>query len=48
MTLDVDPDEYPVPADGKVDDEIEEYIKETFYEIEGVTIKNMKLVSEET
>ena len=48
MTLDVDPDEYPVPADGKVDDEIEEYIKETLYVIEGVTIKNMKLVSEET
>ena len=47
MTLEIDPEDYPVPSDGRVSDEIEEYVKETFYEIEGVKIKNMKLVSEE-
>lgn len=48
MTVSVDPDEYAVPADGMVSDEIEEYIREAFHEIEGVNIKNMKIVSEET
>jgi hypothetical protein len=47
MTLSIDPDEYAVPADGMVSDEIEEYIREAFHEIEGVKINNMKLVSEE-
>jgi hypothetical protein len=47
MTLEIDPEDYPVPSDGRVSDEIEEYVKETFYEIEGVKIKNMKLVSED-
>ena len=48
MTLNIDPEEYPVPSDGMVNEEIEEYIRESFHEIEGVKIKNMKLVSEET
>lgn len=47
MTVSVDPDEYAVPADGMVSDEIEEYIREAFHEIEGVNIKHMKIVSEE-
>ena len=48
LTLEVDPDDYAVPADGMVSEEIEEYVREAFHEIEGVKIKNMKLVSEET
>ena len=48
MTVSVDPDEYAVPADGMVSDEIEEYIREAFHELEGVNIKHMKIVSEET
>ncbi len=48
MTLHIDAEEYPVPADGKVDEEMEEYINETFHEIEGVKVKNIKVVTEET
>ena len=48
LTLEVDPDDYAVPADGMVSEEIEEYVREAFHEIEGVKIKNVKLVSEET
>ncbi len=48
MTVSVDPDDYAVPADGMVSEEIEEYVREAFHEIEGVKIKHMKLVSEET
>ena len=28
MTLEVDPEEYPVPADGRVEEEIQDYIDE--------------------
>ena len=47
ITLQVDAEEYPIPADGRVDEEMGEYINETFHEIEGVKIKNMKVVTEE-
>ena len=45
MTLHIDAEEYPIPADGRVDDEMEEYIHETFHEIEGVKVKNIKVVT---
>ena len=47
MTLNIDPEDYPIPSDGKVDEEIEEYVREAFHDIEGVEIKHMKLVSED-
>jgi len=28
MTLHIDAEEYPIPADGRVDDEMEEYIQD--------------------
>ena len=48
MTLLIDPEDYAVPADGKVDEEMEEYINEPFHEIEGVKVKSIKIVTEET
>jgi hypothetical protein len=48
MTLYIDPEDYAVPADGNVDEEMEEYINETFHEIEGVKVKSIKIVTEET
>tara|TARA_R100001594_G_scaffold99802_1_gene134357 strand:+ start:560 stop:709 length:150 start_codon:yes stop_codon:yes gene_type:complete len=48
ITLHIDHEEYAVPADGNVDEEMEEYINETFHEIEGVKVKSIKIVTEET
>jgi hypothetical protein len=46
LTLDIDPEEYPVPADGNVGEEIEEGIQEYFYDIGGVLVKNIKTLTE--
>ena len=46
MTLAVDPEEYTVPSDGLVADEIQENIEDALYEIEGVEIKNIKVIQE--
>ena len=48
MTLTVDPEEYPIPADGRTGDEIESYIVDVMHELDGVTIKNIKSITEET
>ena len=47
MTVSVDPEEYAVPADGKVNIEIEEFVREAFYDLEGADIRNFRTTSEE-
>jgi len=46
ITIDIDPEEYPVPADEDVGAEIEDSIREYFYDIEGADIKHMKTIVE--
>ena len=46
LTLDIDPDDYPIPADENVALDIQESIEEYFYEIEGVKIRNIKTIME--
>ena len=46
LTLEVDEEEYPMPADGFVDNEINEALHEFIYDIDGIEIKHIKIVSE--
>ena len=46
ITLDIDDEEYPVPSDGRVGEEIEDGIREYFYDIEGADIRSMKIITE--
>jgi len=48
MTVVVDPEEYPIPSDGRTGDEIESYIQDVMHELDGVKIKNIKSITEET
>ena len=45
ITVDVDPEEYPVPADEDVGTELEDGIREYFYDIDGAEIRNMKTLT---
>ena len=46
LTIDIDDEKYPVPADGRVGDELEESIQEYFYDIEGADIKHIRTITE--
>ena len=46
ITLDIDDEGYPVPSDGRVGEEIEDGIREYFYDIEGADIRSMKTITE--
>tara|TARA_R100000541_G_scaffold54680_1_gene63269 strand:- start:177 stop:338 length:162 start_codon:yes stop_codon:yes gene_type:complete len=46
LTLEIDPEEYPIPADENVAIEIKEAIEEYFYDIDGTKIKNIKVIME--
>ena len=45
-TIDIDPDEYPIPADEDVGAEIEDGIREYFYDVDGADIRHMKTLTE--
>ena len=41
-TLQVDPEEYPVPSDGDVTEDFEDYMRELFHDLEGVKISILR------
>ena len=45
ITLDIDEDEYPVPVDGEVSQEIEAF-NEYVYDVDGMEIKTIKVLME--
>jgi hypothetical protein len=46
LTIDIDPEDYPMPADENVGEELEDGIREYFYDIEGASIRNIKTIQE--
>ena len=44
ITLDIDDEEYAIPADGDVGSEIEDSIKDHLYDISGVIVKNIRAI----
>jgi len=46
ITIDIDEEEYPIPADGKVGEEIEDGIREYFYDVDGADIRTIRTVTE--
>ena len=46
ITIDIDPEEYPMPADENVGEELEDGIREYIHDINGVKIKTMRVTQE--
>ena len=46
ITIDIDEEEYPIPADGKVGEEIEDGIREYFYDVDGADIRTIRTIME--
>jgi|TARA_R110000822_G_scaffold62306_2_gene153624 hypothetical protein len=46
MTLNIDTEEYPMPVDGYVSDEIEESLREHFYDIDGMAVNKINVIQE--
>tara|TARA_R110001583_G_scaffold155707_1_gene307354 strand:- start:72 stop:230 length:159 start_codon:yes stop_codon:yes gene_type:complete len=46
LTLDIDQEEYPVPVDNVLDEEVAQCLEEFIYDIDGMTIKTIKIIRE--
>jgi len=47
LTLNLDKDDYPVPADGDPSEEIQQALEEFIYDIDGLKVKNIRITLEE-
>ena len=47
LTLKIDEDDYPIPVDGFLDEEINETLQEFVYDIDGMSIKHIKILTQE-
>tara|TARA_R110000744_G_scaffold326699_1_gene432492 strand:- start:39 stop:197 length:159 start_codon:yes stop_codon:yes gene_type:complete len=46
LSLNLDEDEYPIPVDGFVDQEIREALHEFIYDIDGMKIETIRILTE--
>ena len=46
LTLRVDHEEYPIPSDERLDEELQDYITDLIHEIDGIKITNMRTIME--
>ena len=47
LTLEIDEEEYPVPVDGFIDPEIEDTLHDYIHDVDGMKIKNLKIITQE-
>jgi hypothetical protein len=47
MSLEIDEDDYPVPVDGSLEEEINEALYAYIYDIDGITINKMRITTDE-
>ena len=46
LSITLDEDDYPIPVDGFVDEEIREALHEFIYDIDGMTIETIRIIAE--
>jgi len=46
LVLSLDEDEYPMPADGLVEEEIAAALREFIHDVDGISIKTIRMTSE--
>ena len=42
----IDPEEYPIPSDGDVTEDFEDYMRELFHDLEGVKVSHIRILTE--
>ena len=48
LNVKADDNEYPIPSDGDVGQEIEDYLKDIIHEVDGLKVTSIKVITQET
>jgi len=47
LTIDLDEDDYPMPVDGMVVEEVEETLRNLIHDVDGMDVRAMKIIVED-
>ena len=47
LTIDLDEDDYPMPVDGMVVEEVDETLRNLIHDVDGVDVRAMKIIVED-
>ena len=47
LTIDLDEDDYPMPVDGMVVEEVEETLRNLIHDVDGMNVRAMKVIIED-
>ena len=48
LNVKADPNVYPIPSDGNVGQEIEDYLKDIIHEVDGLKVTSIRVKTQET
>jgi len=47
LTIDLDEEEYPMPVDGMVVEEVDETLRNLIHDVDGMDVRSMKIIVED-
>jgi hypothetical protein len=47
LTIDLDEDDYPMPVDGMVVEEVDETLRNLIHDVDGMNVRTMKIIVED-
>jgi len=47
LTIDLDEDDYPMPVDGMVVEEVDETLRNLIHDVDGMNVRAMKVIIED-
>jgi hypothetical protein len=47
LTIDLDEDDYPMPVDGMVVEEVDETLRNLIHDVDGMDVRTMKIIVED-
>jgi hypothetical protein len=47
LTIDLDEDDYPMPVDGMVVEEVDETLRNLIHDVDGMDVRAMKIIVED-
>jgi len=47
LTIDLDEDDYPIPVDGMVVEEVDETLRNLIHDVDGMDVRAMKIIVED-
>jgi len=46
LTVELDEDDYPIPVDGMVEEDVNETVHNLIHDVDGMSIKSIKIITE--